>query len=100
MAGVGVRLSDLHDIQMEAFRIEIIDRRWGRHRKKIIHRAELRLHGKWDEPAQLSVVAAQFDSLLHFFQRPEFAGKLVYTISTAPPEKDYAYLIDGLDLWL
>lgn len=98
VACVGTRLSDLDQIQLEAFRIELKQRRLGRLETKIVHRAEVSFLGKWGNPIQFSIMSSQFTSLLAFFQRPQLEQKLVYSVSTNPPEKDYGYLLELLDV--
>ncbi len=98
IACVGTRLSELERIQLEAFRIELKQRRLGRLETKIVHRAEVSFHGKWGDSVQFSIMSSQFPSLLAFFQRPQLEQKLAYSVSTNPPEKDYGYLIELLDI--
>lgn len=98
LACVGTRLSDLERIKLEAFRIGIKQRRHGRLESRIVHRGELSFHGKWGSAVELSILSSQFESLLAFFERPQFKGKFDYSVSTKPPEKDYGYLVDLLDI--
>lgn len=97
IACVGIRLSELTRIDLVAFRIELRQKKMGRLQTKIIHRAELSIWQEEEKVGEFSILSSQFTPLLTFFQQEAFAGKFSYSVSTAPPEKDYSHLLDRLD---
>ena len=97
IACVGIRLSELTRIDLVAFRIELRQKKLGRWQSKIIHRGILSIWLDEEKVGEFSILSSQFTKLLTFFQQEAFAGKFFYSVSTAPPEKDYGHLLDSLD---
>lgn len=93
---VGVRLSELEQIRLVAFRIELRYRRFNGYRTKIVHRGELELLEVDGTSSRFSIFTQNFESLLQYFNRKELVSKLHYSISELPPEKDYSNLLDFL----
>lgn len=93
---VGIRLSELTNIDLVAFRIELRQKEMGRWQTKIIHRGELAIWKEEERVGEFSILSAHFKSLLAFFKEEAFKDKFSYSVSTAPPEKDYSHLLENL----
>lgn len=84
----GTRLSDIEAIRLVAFRIEVSKVVRRNSPGKIVHRGILEIFEQDNEVSTFNIFTQNFQSLLKFFQKKPFEGKLAYSISDKEPEKD------------
>jgi len=89
---LGVELSEIEAISLTGFRIEIGERKYRKLRTRIVHRGELTISERQGAITSFSVVTQEFETINNFFGKSAFTGKFNFSISDAPPEKDYSYL--------
>ena len=84
---VGIRLTDIDNIKLTAFRIEALLGGKRHDQTKIVHRGALSLRTKDQQAFDFQVTVPEFSLLLEFFQKSPFQGLFEYEVSEAPPER-------------
>lgn len=92
MLCLGVNLSEIEGISLLAYEIEIKKRKYRKWRTRIVHRGDLTIRERDGVSTSFSVVTREFETIKSFFDKPVFAEKFDFSVSDAPPEKDYSYL--------
>jgi hypothetical protein len=95
---IGMKIDELKEINLIGYRIKIKQRRLGKIETKIVHRGELELIEK-NETLKFNVIVREFNGIKRYFERSELKTKFKFSISTKPPEKDYGYLLEILEMF-
>lgn len=96
---LGIQLTELQKIELIAYRIEIREERFNVRKTKIIHRGELTIQSKDGVSAEFEILSSNFKSVKKYFNSPQLKAFFTFSISTNPPEKDFGYLAQYLDLF-
>lgn len=88
---IGIKLDEIKEINLIAYRIRIEVKRNGVFETKIVHRGILEII-TLNEGLRFSIVVREFESIVNYFKRDEFLAKFYFSVSTNPPEKDYNFL--------
>lgn len=89
---LGVKMTEIEEISLTGFRIEVREKKLGNLTVRIVHRGELTIREKEGPLTTFSVVVRDFEEIRSFFDKPVFTSKFNFSISLALPEKDYSYL--------
>jgi len=95
---IGIRLDDIQEIKLIAYKVEINHGEIGKQKTQIVNRGELKIVCSLED-LQFSVIVKEFKGTRKFFSKMEFDDKFHFTTGTNPPEKDFSYLIEMLEMF-
>lgn len=88
---LGILLSELKKVALEAYRIEIIEQGISLNRIEIVQRGVLSVIPKEGESATFEVISSNFKSIKAYFEKPMLKDKFTFSISNNPPEKYFTH---------
>lgn len=94
----GLRLDEIEDLNLTAFKVQIRVRKFGVYVTKIVHRGELEIKDS-NSSIKLLILVKDFKSFIKYLNKPKLKEKLKYVVSNNEPEKDESYIMEIIDFF-